>query len=523
MDENSLSQKIIRNTFFNIIGRAWGMLVSFLLTPYIIRSLGLERFGIWAVVTILTTYYGLLDFGLGASFIKYISEFHAKNERDKINQVVNTGFILYSFLAIAIIGVSVFSRRFLLDSFNIPSYLQSEAWFVLCTGIIIFVASNAFGPFVSLQGGLQRMDISNRIAIGISLPYIVGTLFFLKNGYGLPGLMVNNCLIFVLQSVINIAVAFKIFPGLRLHSCHFSKDIAKKLLGFGFRMQLARLSGVVTAQTDKILIACFLSLSLVTFYQLGSSIVFYALSISGLFVSALMPAFSEIEARGERLKLIDAYLLTTKYLSFLVVPLFILLILSPFYIMTAWMGRGYEKSGVIIQILAAGYLANTIAQIASSVCAAIDRPQLLAAASTMIIVLNIGLSLIFVNIFGFLGVAWGTMIAVNLGTMYFFFQVNKALGISQKKLIKVTLPYLATGIFCALAVYSVDIAAHKIFLTSSRPLALGAFTARSVLFLIAYVACARYLKLLDENDMLLFKQKFPFANRVLSKICKVKI
>ena len=67
----SISQKIIRNTTFNIIGRFWRILVALVLTPYIIRYIGIERYGIWALIGVVTSYFGLIDFGIGTSFIRF--------------------------------------------------------------------------------------------------------------------------------------------------------------------------------------------------------------------------------------------------------------------------------------------------------------------------------------------------------------------------------------------------------------------------------------------------------------------
>ena len=180
MEKNplSISQKIIRNTTFNIIGRFWGILVALVLTPYIIRHIGIERFGIWAIIGVLTGYFGLLDFGIGTSFVKYISEFYTKKEYEKINQVVNTGFAFYSLLAILIITLSLFIITPLLTFFKIPASLYNEALFVFLLGIILFAISNALSPFGAIQGGLQRMDITNKVAIAISIPSIAGTIFF---------------------------------------------------------------------------------------------------------------------------------------------------------------------------------------------------------------------------------------------------------------------------------------------------------------------------------------------------------
>ena len=50
----SIANKVVTNTIANAIGHFWVILVSLFLTPYIVGHLGLERYGIWAIVGVLT-------------------------------------------------------------------------------------------------------------------------------------------------------------------------------------------------------------------------------------------------------------------------------------------------------------------------------------------------------------------------------------------------------------------------------------------------------------------------------------
>ena len=68
MEQLPISQKVIRNTIFNTIGRFWQILIGLVLIPYIVSHIGVERYGIWAIVGVLTGYFGLLDLGAKDSF-----------------------------------------------------------------------------------------------------------------------------------------------------------------------------------------------------------------------------------------------------------------------------------------------------------------------------------------------------------------------------------------------------------------------------------------------------------------------
>src|SRR3989338_3679611 len=189
MKEEALSQKVIRNTALNVIGRSWQFLITIFLAPYVVSHLGNERYGIWVLVSVLTGYFGLLDLGVGFSFIKYISEFYAKKDFKKINQLINSGFNFYFFLSFIIIILAFFVIKPIISLLKIPAPLQNEAYWVFLLGLFLFALVNIMCPFMAIQSGLQRMDITNKVGIVMSIPTIVGTIFVLERGFGLLGLI----------------------------------------------------------------------------------------------------------------------------------------------------------------------------------------------------------------------------------------------------------------------------------------------------------------------------------------------
>ena len=89
------------------MGRFWSFALFFILTPYIINHIGVERFGVWTIVGVLTGYLGLFDLGISTSFVKYIAEYYTHRDFEKINHVVNTGFLFYLVFSFVVIALSM--------------------------------------------------------------------------------------------------------------------------------------------------------------------------------------------------------------------------------------------------------------------------------------------------------------------------------------------------------------------------------------------------------------------------------
>lgn len=499
--EPTTSHKILKNTIYNTVGSFWVMLVNLALTPYILGSIGAERFGIWAIVSILTGYFGLLDFGVGTSFVKYISEFYAKKKYDKINQLVNTGFLFYMLLAIVVAILAFLSIDRLLAIFSIPPSLHGEARFVFIGGIVLFALSNALSVFAAIPNGLQRMDITNKVTIAVSVPMIIGTVYFLENGYGLKGLLVNNAIVLLVTGAVNITVSLRILPELGFSLLSFSKEMFQKLFNFGYKLQIANIGMMVSWSIDKILISHFLSLALVSFYELGQKIAQAGRSLSLLLVSAIIPAVSELDAKNDKASITLLYFRGSKYLSLAAIPLMALIFTTAPSIMSIWVGQGYGTSIGVLRLLTVAYLFHLLTGVAGYIAVGAGKPGMVTKSTFIITVLNLILSSILLFMFGFWGTAVGTSVALILGSCVLMVDFHKYIQrdirlFAKSVLLKPAFAALSAGLAAKLLeLVFVFYNANPNFLYYLQLL-----TAQTILFSSIYLALILKANYLDAYD-----------------------
>lgn len=514
MSENSLSHRIIRNTVFNAAGRVWGMLAAFILTPYIIHRIGPERFGILAVAGVFTGYFGLFDFGVGTSFVKYISEFHIKRDPEKINQVINTGIFFYGLFAIAVLILAGLLVQPLVVFLKVPPYLRGEAGFVFFLGIVFFGISNIVSVFGAVLFGLQRMDIVNKAAICVSVLNALGTVFFLKKGYGLAGLMINNGLTLAVSSIINIIIAFRIFPGLKLAFSYIDKAVFKKLFNFGSKLQISYFANLVSFHTDKLLISYFLGVGLVAFYQLASSLLQQIRQVPLFLISALVPAVSEITAKDDKENLKRLYLSGSKFLILVSAPLTVFVIAMAPLIISAWMGEGYGLSAAASRILAAGYFAATITGVASSISAGSARTGLDMKFGLLMAALNLFLSVYLVIKIGFIGVVLGTAVSLTVASVFYIRIFSRYFGYSMGDFARLLWIPLCACVAPFLGVLAFNHLYGGLIMRSGRLFKLGAVGAAGIFFMSVYAVCVILSGYLDEYEKGLIRDKVPFLRRL---------
>src|SRR5579862_8158069 len=90
--------------FFGNVLWAWtgvgvNLLLVAVLSPYIVRKIGDEGYGLWTLALGLIDYYWLLDLGFRSATLKYTAHYRALNQPGKINEIMSTALLFSSFAA----------------------------------------------------------------------------------------------------------------------------------------------------------------------------------------------------------------------------------------------------------------------------------------------------------------------------------------------------------------------------------------------------------------------------------------
>src|SRR5690606_12780575 len=140
----SLTDKVVKNTFYQYAAQILGFIFPFFLTPFIISTIGEVQFGIYALVMGFSGTFALFDLSISSSFIKFISEDYNKNQKEKLNETISTGLIFYIIFSIIICIVGFAFTKPLVSLLNIPPNLEEISLLAFRISILIFFITNAF-------------------------------------------------------------------------------------------------------------------------------------------------------------------------------------------------------------------------------------------------------------------------------------------------------------------------------------------------------------------------------------------
>ena len=84
---------MVRNSLFSVLRFLVLLPLPLLVVPFMLGKLGDERFGVWAIVALFTSYTQLADFGMGLALTKYVAEFAAQKQWQRLDMALNLSLI----------------------------------------------------------------------------------------------------------------------------------------------------------------------------------------------------------------------------------------------------------------------------------------------------------------------------------------------------------------------------------------------------------------------------------------------
>src|ERR1700688_3717326 len=95
---SSVEQRLALGSTLRVVSLVATALLSLVMMPFVVRSLGDRMYGMWSLVATLVGYYGLLDLGLSAAVSRYLAAALGVGDEDQCNRVFNTSLRIFSAL-----------------------------------------------------------------------------------------------------------------------------------------------------------------------------------------------------------------------------------------------------------------------------------------------------------------------------------------------------------------------------------------------------------------------------------------
>ncbi|HXF04839.1 MAG TPA: oligosaccharide flippase family protein [Blastocatellia bacterium] len=439
--------RLLRNISYNFLAQVWFLLLTLGSVPYIVRHLGADSYGLLSIITLVVGYAAVLDLGLGAAVIKYVAEYHARQDVVALRKLVGTALTLYILVGIGgALLMWILAEPLATTVFDLPPALIGTAREAFSLSSLGVLATMLAMVFMAIPQALQRFDLLVKATIGLGTTTVLGQVILLALGFSLREIVIFNVVMAWVGLGVFALVSKRLLPRMAFVPRWDRPTLARLLRFSGFKA-LSLISGHLVFQTDRLLIALFLPIAQVTYYAIPQAVAQRMLSLIPNITTALFPAVSEYQSETETLR--DLYLRGAKSILLLVLPLTLVLVVMADKILVLWMGPDVAAhSEMALRLLAFGFFLASFSALPCVVAEGVGRPELPALFATLSAVLNLGFALLLIPRWGINGAALSLILNAAIQVPLFLAQVNrKIVGIRPGEYISRILlrPLLAAG------------------------------------------------------------------------------
>jgi O-antigen/teichoic acid export membrane protein len=414
----SLKTRALKN-----VASSWGNLavniaVGFFLYPFILHHLGDEASGLWLLIFSLTGYYGIFDFGIRSSLIRFVSKFQATGDKEELARLINTSLFTYTVLGVIMMVPTVLGSFYVDRLFNVPPAFLSDArilFFMVGTSLALGFPLGMSGGILE---GLQRFYLLNWTNIVATLMRAVLILYVLHHGFGLLSVALITVSLPLVASTVRAVIA-QHFLAIQYAWRYVDRNSLKQVFNYGSVTFMIIVAARLRFKSDAVIIGSFLSAAAITHFSIGARLVDYAGETVSSLAQIFTPMSSQFHAVGDYDKLRKIFISGNRACAFVMFPMCVSLIVMGKSVIEAWVGPRYVSSYIVLLILLIPATIYNAQSTSNRILFGMSRHKALAIVALIEGVFNIILSIVLVRPLGIVGDAIGTAIPLLCTALFF--------------------------------------------------------------------------------------------------------
>lgn len=344
--------RIARNTVFLYFRMILLMLISLYASRVLLRTLGVNDYGLYNVVGSAVALLGFLNATLSTSTQRFLNIELGKSNKERLKLVFSTSLLLHLFLVfIVFIIAETIGLWYIKNYLVVPSGREFAAMCVYQFSVIAICIQIVQLPFMASIIAHERMNVYAYVSLieGISKLLIIYVLQLVDVDHLIlyAGLILG---VQILVAIIYNVYCQKNFEEARFHLA-YDKDLFKSMLGFSGWNVIGNVAFVCNTQGLNLVMNAFFG----TIINAAQGIAF---QVNGLlqqlianFQLAVKPQVIKYYASGQVNEMIQLVFNSAKYSAYLMIIASVPLLLEIEPLLTLWLGEFPDYTIIFIQLV----------------------------------------------------------------------------------------------------------------------------------------------------------------------------
>lgn len=318
-------------------------LVSFFLSPFMLRRLGDAPFGLLSVTWELGGYFGLLDLGLRSAVNYHVARTAAAAGPEELRSVIRTAFWLLVGLTLAALAASFPLAWLTADLIDRGPLDAGTVRTVLWVGFAVFALNLTGSLSAAVLSGLRRFDV--QAASNIAGVIGAGLLVFgaIQAKLSLLAVALLQGLGTMLPWIVQQWVLRRWQLTRGLWPPRVCREHARELVSYGGANLVMRVCELLTFQFDQLLIVQAAGPVPVARYHIGRFLGLHSRSLVSTVSTVLAPYFTALKTGGQEAEMRVFFLRLNRWINSLAALLVagVICLGEPF--LRLWVGKAYVE------------------------------------------------------------------------------------------------------------------------------------------------------------------------------------
>lgn len=420
---SATARRFIGNASIATVLQFSSAFITLTVAPYALRKIGLEAYGLWALLTTLTRYVLLADFGIGPSITRHVAQYAVQKNSAAVRSATTIGTLYYLLMALPVLLLAIFAAPAYLRTLHLsPAFAPAAEPLLLLfvgasmTSLILWSSQSAT---LSGLGQFGNTALVNGIA---SLAYTFSAFLFLSLNFGAKGLIFATLTQSLVAGALGHLRLLQVDGGIYIAPWKIEKGVLRELLTFGAWSQIGTIASLAIYDSPGLIVGSMLGIRAVGILDIGVRLSRAIRAIAFNFSGALLPTMSSRHAAtGPEgvLSLLPHLLRTAAIIAFTATGL--LIACSPI-VLPLWIGTRLLDFRLVEIVIAGVSITYTIEMLVSVVATSVrgsGLPWLEAWYTITYAVSNLILLVLLTPRFGLIGTVSAALISVTLAAITF--------------------------------------------------------------------------------------------------------
>jgi O-antigen/teichoic acid export membrane protein len=402
-----MKEKLLKSSIFRVIEIVTVTLISLALTPYLIKHLGDENYGLWLLILSTLGWFNFIDLGFASAVKREIAIALEKRDNQRINIVFSVAVVLFGTLGV-VAASCILILALVPELLGITIESQETAVIalsILAIKVLLDFIMNSFHGFFTAY---LRMDIDANISL-LNTMIKSALVFYLVVDLNIYGAVIATIAADIVAHCLKVYYAKKLNNGFRFSLKFVSFNEIKNLFSYSKHLVAAGIANIILKRSDPVVISHIMGLKFVALYGVINNLINQIERLVIAIVGVFNPMLNRLVARNGAIDDVFKHIVDVNF--FVVILLYTPLAILAEDFIFLWIGSEYAQYASLASILGFAYICKSISRPIGAVLLAQANHKLMSLVSLFGALLNISLSIIFAHQWGLFGVAIATAIS----------------------------------------------------------------------------------------------------------------